>query len=74
MNLFELRGALPPKVKLILEIAGILLLLFVWFLLTLGTEPIVPAGILPSPSKVLNAIGWCLSRMNWSSTYAGHWD
>ncbi len=57
MNLFELRGALPPKIKLFLEIAGILLLLFVWFLLTLGTEPIVPAGILPSPSKVLNAVG-----------------
>lgn len=57
MNLFELRGTLPAKIKLILEVSGILLLLLIWFLLTLGADPIVPVGILPSPSRVLNAMG-----------------
>lgn len=56
MNLFELRGILPGRTKLILEVTGILLLLFLWYGLTVGSDPVVPAGILPSPQKVANAM------------------
>src|SRR5690554_6570768 len=56
MNLFELRGILPGRTKLILEVTGILLLLFLWYTLTVGIDPVVPAGILPSPQKVAYAM------------------
>jgi len=41
-----------------LEVAGILMLLAIWFLLTAGTDPIVPSGILPSPIRVIRAMGF----------------
>ncbi len=56
MNLFELRGILPGRTKMILEIIGIFLLLLLWYGLTAGSDPVVPAGILPSPRKVAYAM------------------
>ncbi len=41
----------------ILQIAGILFLLLVWYLLTLGENPMVHPGILPKPLEVLLAYG-----------------
>ena len=55
MNLFQLRGILPARLRLILEIAGILLLFLIWVLLTAGADPVVPRGILPSPARVWKA-------------------
>ena len=56
MNLFELRGNLPVRTKLILEIIGICMLLLLWYIITAGSEPIVPSGILPSPGRVIQAM------------------
>ncbi|MFZ1357497.1 MAG: hypothetical protein WAS28_03375, partial [Saprospiraceae bacterium] len=56
MNLFELRGNLPVRTKLILEIIGICMLLLLWYVITAGSEPIVPSGILPSPGRVIQAM------------------
>ncbi len=53
MQLFELRAKLPKRVQLILQIAGFLLLLLVWYILTAGQEPMVRASLLPSPGAVL---------------------
>jgi len=57
MKLFELRGNLPVRTKIILEVTGILMLFLVWLFLTAGEHPVVPAGILPSPSRVMTAMG-----------------
>lgn len=56
MRLFQLRGVLPARIQAILELSGILLLFLVWVLLTAGADPLVPKGILPSPSRVWNAL------------------
>ena len=56
MNLFELRGNLPVRTKLILEIIGICMLLLLWYVITAGSDPIVPSGILPSPGRVIQAM------------------
>jgi NitT/TauT family transport system permease protein len=55
--LFELRGSIKPKYKVPLLISGIGLILLIWFILSSGTPPLVPSGILPSPMKVVNAFG-----------------
>jgi len=57
MSLFKLRGTLPSSTRIILEISGILLLLLVWYLITMGTEPIMNPAIFPSPGTVLGAFG-----------------
>ena len=57
MNLFELRGVLPTRTRVVLEVVGILILLGLWSLLTVGSNPVVPSGILPSPGRVLGAMG-----------------
>ncbi|MCS6823485.1 MAG: ABC transporter permease subunit [Cytophagaceae bacterium] len=54
-DLFKLRGKLPKNIALIIEIAGILLLLGMWSLIT--ALEMVPRSILPSPWKVLLAFG-----------------
>lgn len=53
--LFKLRGALTSRQRLILELIGIFILLLIWSLLTMGEEPIMHKGILPSPWAVLLA-------------------
>ena len=52
-RLFKLRGTLDTRTHLILEIIGILLLILVWHILTVGENPIVRSGILPSPWAVV---------------------
>jgi len=56
MKLFELRGILPVRTKLVLEAIGIMMLLLIWYMLTAGSEPVVPPGILPSPARVMHAL------------------
>ncbi len=48
---FELRGSLSKRENNILLIVGIALLLVIWHLITVITK--VPAGVFPSPIKVL---------------------
>ncbi|MFT7450964.1 MAG: NitT/TauT family transport system permease protein, partial [Patescibacteria group bacterium] len=57
MSLFKLRGTLPSSTRIILEISGILLLLSVWHLITMGAEPMMNPAIFPSPGTVLGAFG-----------------
>jgi ABC-type nitrate/sulfonate/bicarbonate transport system permease component len=55
--LFELRGPLKGNRGLFLSIAGLIVFLGVWTLLSMGSSPIIPPQILPAPLKVLNAFG-----------------
>lgn len=64
MSLFKLRGTLPSSTRIILEIAGILLLLLVWYLITMGENPVMNPSIFPSPGKVLGAFGSLYSESN----------
>lgn len=52
-NLFKLRGTLNRKQRIILEIGGALFLLLLWYLTTIGENPVFPKGILPKPIDVL---------------------
>ena len=52
-KLFTLRAALSRRDRTILELAGGGFLLFLWFLLTRGDDPVLPKGILPRPVDVL---------------------
>ncbi len=56
-KLFALRGDLDRKTTTLLEIAGIGLLLLIWYVLTLGESPIANTGVLPKPVDVLVSIG-----------------
>jgi ABC-type nitrate/sulfonate/bicarbonate transport system permease component len=55
--LFELRAPIPGKYKNLLILCGIAFLIGVWFLLTMGSSPIIPSFALPHPSKVVTAFG-----------------
>lgn len=57
MSLFKLKGYLSGRTDLLLTILGFVLLLLVWFLLTMGANPLVSTGILPKPASVLTAFG-----------------
>ncbi len=57
MSLFTLRGPLSNIQRTALEIGGFLFLLLIWYLVTMGEDPIMKAGIFPSPGKVLAAFG-----------------
>ncbi|MGB1205801.1 MAG: ABC transporter permease [Chitinophagales bacterium] len=54
-SLFKLRGPLTSQQRLWLEIGGFLFLLFIWFVLTVGENPLVRPAILPTPFAVLLA-------------------
>ena len=56
-NLLELRAPLTKSQQLYLGIAGILIFLVIWIILTMGAEPMVKPGILPHPMRVLGAYG-----------------
>lgn len=56
-NLLTLRGDLKGRTKTLLEILGIALIIIVWFLITMGENPLVSTGILPKPLDVLNSFG-----------------
>ncbi len=53
--LFDLRGEVKPRYGLILLGIGISLILFIWAVLTAGSEPLVPRGILPHPWRVFTS-------------------
>ena len=55
--LFELRGKLSQSQGVVLGIGGILFLLLIWFLITMGENPIVETGILPKPFEVFASYG-----------------
>jgi NitT/TauT family transport system permease protein len=58
-RLFTLRAPPPPAIKKLLGAAGVLAVLLVWWLLTLGATPetrIVSPVVLPSPLEVLRSI------------------
>ncbi|MDX1478552.1 MAG: ABC transporter permease subunit, partial [Saprospiraceae bacterium] len=55
MNWLLIRGEVSRRTRVILGVAGILLVLLVWTLLTMGENPVYPPIILPSPLKVLAA-------------------
>jgi ABC-type nitrate/sulfonate/bicarbonate transport system permease component len=55
MELLKLRGELTGRMQIILGLAGIAIVIGIWILLTSGANPVVPAAILPSPGRVLNA-------------------
>ena len=51
-NIFELRGKLTSYGSSIFGLVGILLLLAIWVILTMGETPILSPAILPSPYSV----------------------
>lgn len=55
--LFELRGEVKGKSNYVLLILGLAGILILWFLFTMGQNPLVPSGILPKPTKVITAYG-----------------
>lgn len=56
-KLFSLRGTLDRRTKTILEISGIAILLLLWYVLTLGKDPIANTAVLPKPMDVLSSYG-----------------
>lgn len=50
-KLFELRGTLDKKTTTIIEVSGLIILLFMWFIVT--TLKLIPSSILPSPLAVI---------------------
>jgi len=55
--MFKLRGNYSPQQGLIFGVLGFLILLGIWVLVTMGNDPVIEAGIMPSPSKVFSAYG-----------------
>jgi ABC-type nitrate/sulfonate/bicarbonate transport system permease component len=53
--LFSLRGDIKKGYQIPLLTTGIAFIFILWLLLTLGTTPLIPSGILPSPLKVIAA-------------------
>ena len=51
--MFELRGPLSSRQRLWLGIGGVIFVLIIWHILTMGTSPIMPPNALPHPLKVL---------------------
>ncbi len=51
-DLFKLRGELSARSNTILGFVGIALIIFVWYLLTMGSDPVIDPGILPKPNDV----------------------
>lgn len=55
--MFKLHGDLTAQQRLILGFIGFSVLIAIWFLVTMGEDPMVKSGILPAPLKVLSAYG-----------------
>lgn len=63
-KLFKLRGELDHSTSLAVEITGGVLLVLLWFIVTLPAVELVPHSILPSPGRVLGAFGDLWSKDN----------
>ncbi len=61
---FKLRGDVPQRFRIPLEIIGVLLLLLIWYLLSMGENPIVSKLTLPSPGKVFGSYGEMIQENN----------
>ena len=59
-GLLKLRGVIDDRTKTILQIGGFLLLLVIWYLLTLGDTPFVRTSILPKPVDAFKAFSLLL--------------
>ena len=55
--LFKLRGEVPKKWSLVLEILGLGLIFVLWLAITSGANPVMAPNVVPPPSKVLSAYG-----------------
>jgi len=55
MKLFKLHGDLTGRLTLLLSLGGVGVVLLVWFLLTAGSDPILPSAILPHPNRLMGA-------------------
>jgi len=53
--MFKLRGNYSPQQGLIFGIIGFLITFFVWYLVTMGEDPMIESGILANPLKVFGA-------------------
>lgn len=53
--MFKLRGNYTPLQGLIFGIVGFLITLVVWYLVTMGEDPMIESGILANPMKVFGA-------------------
>lgn len=62
MAFYRLNRQFTGKKLLLLELSGFFAIILLWTLLTLGEEPLVPKGILPSPRKVVLAFGELLNK------------
>ncbi|MEZ5008588.1 MAG: ABC transporter permease subunit [Chitinophagales bacterium] len=57
MSLFKLKGTLNAQTKVILSILGFGILFLIWFVLTVGQDPLISGAILPKPWAVLLSVG-----------------
>ncbi len=55
MAFYQLNKQLEGHQRILYEIGGFLLILLLWWAITLGEQPMIPKGILPSPTKVISA-------------------
>lgn len=55
--MFKLRGGLTKSQRTILSIIGVLLFIGIWFILTMGANPILNPAILPNPIRVITSYG-----------------
>lgn len=55
--LFKLRGDIPEKWRLLLELLGVGFIFLIWVVLTTGANPIIENSVVPPPGKVLSAYG-----------------
>ncbi len=69
MALYQLNRTVDPKGRWLYEILGLLAILVVWILVTLGENPILQKGILPSPYSVLAAGGEMIRENNLFSNF-----
>lgn len=56
-SLFNLRGSLSTFQRAALGIGGVVVVLLIWTLLTMGADPFLPQAILPSPWSVVKSYG-----------------
>lgn len=52
-KLFNLRGELSRKTETIIGISGLIFILLVWHIITMGDKPMVSSSILPNPIDVI---------------------
>lgn len=55
MSLFKIHGTLNPRLSLLLGLAGVIIIVLLWTMLTMGATPVVSSAILPHPLRVLNS-------------------